>query len=301
MKFNFSLKKKKCNKILSLIWPVLKLVHFTLQNTRKQEIRFLIEIRPSVLGSRPKDKNRQRVKWANTNTSDAQASAHSLKQTQSLVCFLLHLNVFNVLKPQCWNSQIQRRWKQITSSHRCTSAKYLTWYIAPRCYWDQRPPRSPVMNIQMRCSICVGEIIGKLQKRAGFSLKPRWNRVTHQPEWLAEIPRPKLKWDILPAPLEGGEKKNLKSACWHFKPRAKSNMSAEQVFLNSAQHDGALRNCLGLNFTKKKKRQALRWKLKKKNNFTFTCFKKSAKQLHAGTFQHNRDRTEMYSNAVTQS
>lgn len=72
--------------------------------------------------------------------SDAQASAHSLKQTQSLVCFLLHLNVFNnVLKPQCWNSQIQRRWKQITSSHRCTSAKYLTWYIAPRCYWDQRP------------------------------------------------------------------------------------------------------------------------------------------------------------------
>lgn len=41
-------------------------------------------------------------------------------------------------------------------------------------------------------------------------------------------------------------------------------MSAEQVFLNSAQHDGALRSCLGLNFTKKKKRQALRWKLKKK-------------------------------------
>lgn len=157
------------------------------------------------------------------------------------------------------------------------------------------------MNIQMRCSICVGEIIGKLQKWAGFSPKPRWNRVTHQPEWLAEIPRPKLKWDILPAPLEGGEKKNLKSACWHFKPQAKSNMSAEQVFLNSAQHDGALRNCLGLNFTKKKKRPALRWKLKKKNNFTFTCFKKSAKQLHAGTFQHNRDRTEMYSNAVTQS
>lgn len=68
--------------------------------------------------------------------------------------------------------------------------------------------------------------------------------------------------------LRGGRKKNLKSACWHFKPQAKSNMSAEQVFLNSAQHDRALRNCLGLNFTKKKKRQALRWKLKKKKQKT---------------------------------
>lgn len=182
---------------------------FTLQNTRKPEIGFLLEIRQSVLGRRPKDKNSQTVKWANKTPQHEWRPGQctlSKTQTQSLVCFLLHLNVFNVLKPQCWNSQIQRRWKQITSSHQCTSAKYLTWYIAPRCYWDQRPLRSPVMNIQMRCSICVGEIIGKLQKQAGFSLKPCWNRVTHQPEWLAEIPSPKLKWDILPAPLEGGEK-----------------------------------------------------------------------------------------------
>lgn len=35
-------------------------------------------------------------------------------------------------------------------------------------------------------------------------------------------------------------------------------MSAEQVFLNSAQHDGALRNCLGLNFKKKKKKTSIK-------------------------------------------
>lgn len=229
--------------------------------------------------------------------SDAQASAHSLKQTQSLVCFLLHLNVFNnVLKPQCWNSQIQRRWKQITSSHRCTSAKYLTWYIAPRCYWDQRPHEysNEMFNLCWRDYWKATEASRILPKA---SLKS-----CYAPAWMTcWDTKTKIKVGYPPRSLRGGRKKNLKSACWHFKPQAKSNMSAEQVFLNSAQHDGALRNCLGLNFTKKKKRPALRWKLKKKNNFTFTCFKKSAKQLHAGTFQHNRDRTEMYSNAVTQS
>lgn len=192
--------------------------------------------------------------------SDAQASAHSLKQTQSLVCFLLHLNVFNnVLKPQCWNSQIQRRWKQITSSHRCTSAKYLTWYIAPRCYWDQRPHEysNEMFNLCWRDYWKATEVSRILPKA---SLKS-----CYAPAWMTcWDTKTKIKVGYPPRSLRGGRKKNLKSACWHFKPQAKSNMSAEQVFLNSAQHDGALRNCLGLNFTKKKKRPALRWKLKKK-------------------------------------
>lgn len=102
--------------------------------------------------------------------------------------------------------------KQIMFLWRCTWADYLTWFIAPRCWWDQRP----VMNIQMRCSICVGEIIGKLQKHAGFSLKPGWNHVKCRTEWLAEIPILKLKWDLLPALLK---KKNLSQpvgiiSCW---------------------------------------------------------------------------------------
>lgn len=47
--------------------------------------------------------------------------------------------------------------EQIISLQRCTSSECLTWYIAA----------GTVMNILIRCSICVGEVIGKLLERAG--------------------------------------------------------------------------------------------------------------------------------------
>ncbi len=102
------------------------------------------------------------------------------KETHNLVCFLPHLKFISMFTMP-WNLSNKTLYVSlfIMFLQQGTSTEYLTWYIAPRCRWDQRPLHSPAMNIQMRCSICVGEIIGKLQMHAGFSLKPAGNHVMY--------------------------------------------------------------------------------------------------------------------------